>query len=388
MSALRRFRKVLPDDATRRRTASVGTRPSELSPERWPRKIIHVDMDAFFAAVEQHDRPELRGKPVIVGGEPGGRGVVSTASYEARAFGVRSAMPAFQAKQLCPSGIFVRPRFERYTEVSARVMAVLRQHTDRVEPVSLDEAYLDVTTHRLKCADPVRAAQMIRQSIHAMTGLTASAGVSVNCFLAKIASDQKKPDGLTVIGPEAVADFLKDLPVRKLPGIGPVSEKRLAAMGVRTCGDLAAAGRETLFETFGRSGVDLWEKANGRDEREVEPEGTPRQHSSEETFRTDVLDLDRLKLKLKEFSDELSDGLKAEGLTGRTIVLKVKYHDFQQITRSQTLGSSVKGPDDLYRIACRLLSEKTEAGSKPVRLLGLGVSGLRERGTLREDLFE
>jgi DNA polymerase-4 len=345
-------------------------------------------MDAFFAAVEQYDRPELRGKPVIVGGEPGGRGVVSTASYEARAFGVRSAMPAFQAKQLCPQGIFVRPRFERYSEVSARVMAVLHQHTDLVEPVSLDEAYLDVTRHKLKCADPVRAAVMIRQSIHAMTGLTASAGVSINCFLAKIASDQIKPDGLTVVGPGQVQDFLKDLPVRKLPGIGPVTEKRLTALGIGTCGDLAAFGRQRLFDAFGKSGVEMWERANGRDDRAVQPGGMPKQHSSEETFGADVIDVERLKRKLRDFSDELVEGLQGEGLTGRTVVLKLKYHDFQQITRSQTLGSPVKSPEDLYRVACRLLSEKTEAGRRPVRLLGLGVSGLQEQGTMREDLFE
>ncbi len=354
----------------------------------WPRKIIHVDMDAFFAAVEQQDRPELRGKPVIVGGEPGGRGVVSTASYEARVFGVRSAMPAFQAKQLCPQGIFVRPRFDRYSQISARVMAILRQHTDLVEPVSLDEAYLDVTQHRLKCADPVKIAEMIRQSIHAMTGLTASAGVSVNCFLAKIASDQKKPDGLTVIGPTEIQDFLKDLPVRKMPGIGPVSEKKLIGMGFVTCGDLAAAGRQKLFDAFGKHGIEIWEKANGRDDRAVEPEGMPRQHSSEETFRADVTDVERLKTKLREFSAEVVGGLREEGLTGRTVVLKIKYYDFQQITRSQTLSGSLKGPDDLYRVACRLLAEKTQAGKKPVRLLGLGVSGLQEKSEIREDLFE
>lgn len=363
-------------------------RPEVSSAEAWPRKIIHVDMDAFFAAVEQHDRPELRGKPVIVGGEPGGRGVVSTASYEARTFGVRSAMPAFQAKKLCPQGIFVRPRFDRYSEVSARVMAILRQHTELVEPVSLDEAYLDVTRHKLKVADPVKAAAMIRQSIHAMTGLTASAGVSVNCFLAKIASDQKKPDGLTVIGPDQIQDFLKDLPVRKMPGIGPVSEKKLIGMGILTCGDLAAAGRQKLFEVFGKHGIEIWERANGRDDRAVEPEGMPRQHSSEETFRADVLDVERLKTKLKEFSADLTGGLRDEGLTGRTVVLKIKYHDFEQITRSQTLGMPVKGPDDLYRVACRLLTEKTEAGRRPIRLLGLGVSGLQEKGGIQEDLFE
>lgn len=376
-------------ERTRVRSRILGSqkKPQTAGPSQWDRKIIHVDMDAFFAAVEQHDRPELKGKPVIVGGDPSGRGVVSTASYEARVFGVRSAMPAFQAKKLCPQGIFVHPNFDRYHEVSSRVMAILHQHTHLVEPVSLDEAYLDVTQHRLKCADPVKAAEMIRQSIHAMTGLTASAGVSVNCFLAKIASDQNKPNGLTVVGPDEIQDFLSGLSIRKLPGIGPVTEKRLTAMGVMTCGDLAVTGRERLFEVFGKSGVEMWERANGRDTREVEPAGLPRQHSSETTFGKDVTDLDKLRLTLREFSDELLTGLQSEGLTGRTVVLKIKYHDFQQITRSQTLGMSVRNPDDLYRAACRLLSERTEAGTRPVRLLGLGVSGLQERGNMKEDLF-
>lgn len=369
-----------PKKLTRR--SSSGPRTAD-----WPRKILHIDMDAFFAAVEQHDRPELRGKPVIVGGD-GGRGVVSTASYEARKFGVRSAMPGFQARQLCPQGIFVRPRFERYSEISSRVMAILRQHTDLVEPMSLDEAYLDVTRHKLKMADPVRVATMIRQSIHAMTGLTASAGVSINCFLAKIASDQNKPDGLTVIAPADIPAFLHGLPVRKMPGIGPVTEKKLAGLGIQTCGDLAGMGRRKLFDLFGKSGVDMWEKANGRDDRAVEPGGLPRQHSSEETFETDITNVERLKAKLRDFSQEMAEGLAEEGLTGRTVVLKIKYHDFQQITRSQTLGATVKSADDLYRVACRLLAEKTEAGKKPIRLIGLGVSGLQEKTAIQEDLFE
>lgn len=371
----------------RSRILGAGLRPRPSGPESWDRKIIHVDMDAFFAAVEQHDHPELRGRPVVVGGDPASRGVVSTASYEARVFGVRSAMPAFQARKLCPQAVFVKPNFERYQEVSARVMAILHQHTELVEPVSLDEAYLDVTRHRLKCSDPVRVAEMIRQAVHAVTGLTASAGVSVNCFLAKVASDQNKPDGLTVVGPDRIQDFLKDLPARKVPGIGAVTEKRLTAMGILTCGDLAAAGRQQLFDAFGKSGIEMWERANGRDDRPVEPGGTPRQHSSETTFGADVTDVEQLKDKLREFAGEVLDGLKDEGLSGRTVVLKIKYHDFQQITRSQTLSASVKNPEDLYRVACRLLTDKTEAGRRPVRLLGLGLSGLRESGTMKEDLF-
>jgi len=351
------------------------------------RKIIHLDMDAFFAAVEQRDRPELRGKPVIVGGDPDGRGVVSTASYEARRFGIRSAMPAATARRLCPSGIFLRPRFEKYSVESERILAILRRHTDAVEPVSLDEAYLDVTHHHFGIQDPVVIAGMLKQSIHAATGLTASAGVAPNLFLAKIASDLKKPDGLCVVREGEEMDFLKDLSVRLIPGVGPVTEQELDRLGFRTCGELAKATLSFLYSHFGKWGATLFERAHGRDDRFVDPHWEPKQCSCEETFARDVLHLGWLEEKLAGFADTVYSELQKNGRSGRTVVLKVKYHDFELLTRSQTLPAEPSGPDVLHRIACQLLRNKTLAGRKPVRLLGLGVSGLRSTPDPQPDLF-
>lgn len=347
----------------------------------WSRKIIHIDMDAFFAAVEQRDNPEYRGKPVIISGDPAGRSVVSTASYEARKFGVRSAMPSAQAKKLCPQGIFVRPNFEKYQTASRTVMAILRQHTDLVEPVSIDEAYLDVTRHRFGLEDPVVIASLIKQNIAAVTRLTASAGVAPNFFLAKIASDFKKPDGLTVIRENEVEGFLKDLPVRKIPGVGPVAEKELHALGLKTCGDLTGKSKNFLIEHFGKWGFTLFERAQGRDDRQVEPNTPAKQYSSEETFPTDILDKKFLRLKLEDYARDIFEGLKQQGQKGRTVVLKLKYHDFESITRSKTL-SFYPGPDEIYKTAAELLEAKTEAGKRPVRLLGLGISGLVEETEL------
>lgn len=359
--------------------------------ESWPRKIIHIDMDAFFAAVEQRDHPELRGKPVIVGGDPQSRGVVSTASYEARKFGVHSAMASAQAKKLCPQGIFVRPNFERYSEASRAVMAILKQHTDRMEVVSVDEAYLDVTKHKLGIQDPVMAASLIKQTIHAVTHLTASAGVAPNFFLAKIASDFKKPDGLTVVAPEEIPAFLENLPVRKIPGVGPVTEKELHAAGFKTCGELALAKKSSLVERFGKTGYFLYERAHGRDSREVEPNAPSKQYSTEETFAKDIKDKLFLKAKLKEIAGEVFWGLKREGRMGRTITLKVKYYDFELITRSKTLPVA---PDSV-KIICdtlfELLDTKTQAGSKAIRLVGVGISCFelprKEKNSFQKELF-
>ncbi len=344
--------------------------------EKWPRKIIHVDMDAFFAAVEQRDHPEYRGKPVIVGGTPEGRGVVSTASYEARPFGVHSAMPAAQAKRLCPEGIFLRPRFEAYQKESAVIMAILRRYTPLVESVSLDEAYLDVTVNRLGIEDAAAVATLIKQHIFAATHLTASAGVAPNLFLAKIASDFKKPDGLTVITPSSTEAFLRELPVRKIPGVGPVTEKELLRYGYKTCGDLVRAGAERLVRQFGKHGGHLYERACGRDEREVEPFSESKQYSTEETFSSDTRDLEKLKSCLAGYARDLLGYLKESGRMGRTIVLKLKYADFEQITRSRTLPEMPERWQDLYAVAEDLLLRRTEAGRRPVRLIGLGISGL------------
>ncbi|MFZ5802414.1 MAG: DNA polymerase IV [Candidatus Omnitrophota bacterium] len=356
----------------------------------WSRKIMHVDMDAFFAAVEQEDRPEYRGKPVVVGGSPESRGVVSTASYEARRYGIHSAMPSAQAKRLCPNAIFLRPRFQRYEEISRTVMAILKQHTDLVEPASLDEAYLDVTRHKLGIEDPVMIASTIKQTIRAVTRLTASAGVAPNKFLAKIASDIKKPDGLTVVRPGEEIVFLEPLPVRKIPGVGPVTEKDLAKLGVWTCGDLQRVGEAKLREVFGKSGYALYRCSLGLDESPVDPFWEPKQYSVEETFEKDTRDRDWMEALLEKFAHQVMEGVEADTKTGRTVVLKVKYHDFEQITRSKTLPKPVQGWEELYQIACRLLRTKTRAGEKPVRLLGLGLSGLKKEEGSRSrepDLF-
>jgi DNA polymerase-4 len=356
----------------------------------WQRKIIHIDMDAFFAAIEVRDNPALRGKPVVVGGDPFGRGVVSTASYEARRFGIHSAMASAEARRLCPGAVFLRPNFRKYEEASRSIRAVLHQHTDLVEPASLDEAYLDVTMHRLGMKDPVLVASIIKQNIFAVTKLTASAGVAPNLYLAKIASDLKKPNGLTVVRPTEVKAFLRDLPVRKIPGVGPVTESRLKALGVGTCGELLELKLAFLIERFGKSGVFLHDRARGIDDSAVTPETTPKQISVEETFERDTKNTTRLKMFLEEFSKTVFLQLRQESLIGRTVVLKVKYFDFEQITRSRTLETVPRDAGKIYEVACELLETKTLAGKKPVRLLGVGISGLSEvvpETNFPQDLF-
>jgi len=348
-------------------------------------------MDAFFAAIEQRDWPELKGKPVIVGGDPKGRGVVSTCSYEARPYGVKSAMASAQAFKLCPHAVFVPPRMQAYQLASRQIHAILHQHTEMVESASLDEAYLDVTRHRFGIEDPVMIARLIKQNIFAATRLTASAGVASSLFLAKIGSDFKKPDGLTVILPGCESEFLENLPVRKIPGVGPVSETALQQMGFFTCGDLAAADPGKLEKAFGAWGPALRLRARGIDDREVEPWTEPKQSSAEETFDKDTLNVPLLKAKLKEFSELVFQDLGKQELMGFTVVLKVKYHNFEQITRSVTLQKEPSSWKDLYDAGCRLLDTKTKAGKKPVRLVGLGVSGLKPlseiRRTYTPDLF-
>lgn len=339
-----------------------------------PQKILHVDMDAFYAAVEQRDRPQMRGKPVIVGGNPEGRGVVSTASYEARKFGIHSAMPAAQAKRLCPHAIFLRPDFEKYESVSRKIHSVLQKYTLKIEPVGLDEAYLDVTENLLRLEDPAELARLIKQHLKAATELTASAGVAPNKFLAKIASDTHKPDGLTVIRPGEVQEFLDPLPVRKMPGVGPVTEQKLSEMGTRTCRELRSRSLEELVRHFGKFGADLYEMARGVDESPVVVESAPKQIGSEETFDRDIVDTAVMEGEIASLAETVEARLKEEKISGRTVTLKVKYDDFTVITRSKTLDHAVCGVDDIREEACRLLREKTEAGRRKIRLLGVSVS--------------
>lgn len=339
-----------------------------------PRKILHVDMDAFYAAVEQRDRPEIRDKPVIVGGNPEGRGVVSTASYEARKFGIHSAMPAAQAKRLCPHAIFLRPDFEKYESVSRKIHSVLQKYTLKIEPAGLDEAYLDVTENLLRLEDPAELARLIKQHLKAATELTASAGVAPNKFLAKTASDTHKPDGLTVIRPGEVQEFLDSLPVRKMPGVGPVTEQKLSEMGTLTCRELRSRSLEELVRHFGKFGADLYEMARGVDESPVVVEYAPKQIGSEETFDRDIVDTAVLEGEIASLAEIVEARLKEEKISGRTVTLKVKYDDFTVITRSKTLDHAVRGADDIREEACRLLREKTEAGRRKIRLLGVSVS--------------
>ena len=342
--------------------------------EIWPRKILHIDMDAFFAAVEQRDRPELRGKPVVVGGNPHGRGVVSTASYEARKFGIHSAMPAAEALRRCPEAVFLRPEIEKYSRVSDTIHTIISKYTDLIEWVSIDEAYLDITVNTLAIEDPVLLAKMIQQNIKAVTQITGSIGVAPNKFLAKIASDMNKPNGLTVVEPARVRSFLENMPVRKIPGVGPVSEKELNKLGNKTIGEIAKKTRGDLIRLFAKWGNALYDRAQGIDERPIETETELKQMGSEETFERDLLDFPSMIEKIKSLSEDVAGRLKSRQAKAKTVTLKVKYSDFTVITRAHTHAFPFDTADIVFEEAVRLLREKTEAGKRPIRLLGVSAS--------------
>ncbi len=342
------------------------------------RKIIHVDMDAFYASVEIRDNPSLRGKPVIVGGMPNTRGVVCTCSYEARKFGVRSAMPAARAHQLCPRGIFLHPRFDVYSEVSRRIRRIFFDYTDLVEPLSLDEAYLDVTDNKRGIPYATRIAREIKERIFRETGgLTASAGVSFNKFFAKVASDMHKPDGLTVIPPAAADEFLETLPIGKFYGVGKVTEKHFLKMGIKNGGDLKKRSRLELMKAFGKTGGFYYDIARGIDTRMVEPNRERKSLGTEVTFQSDISDLTEMIPVLQRQSQEVSDELRRKGLAGRTVTLKVKFFNFKSITRSRTLDACTDNADIIASVARELLLA-TEAGTVAVRLLGVTVSNFPE----------
>lgn len=338
------------------------------------KKIIHVDMDAFFAAVEQRNNPELRGKPVVVGGPPNSRGVVSTCSYEARKYGIHSAMPSAEAYRRCPHAVFVgRGDFEEYRRVSAQIHAIFREITDAVEPLSLDEAYLDVTENKLGEPSATRLAERIRFRIKEETHLTASAGVSYNKSLAKIASDWNKPDGLTVIRPEDAETFIKDLPVRKFWGVGPKTAARMEELGIQTGGDLRSWPLWKLTEAFGKGGPWYYDLCRGIDHREVETVRIRKSLGKERTFGEDKVDFNDLAGFLNSLCKSVWTELNERGLRGKTVTVKVKYADFQQITRSRSFLAIVDS-EDLFSLTARELLETTEAGSRPVRLVGVSVS--------------
>jgi DNA polymerase-4 len=340
------------------------------------RKIIHVDMDAFYASVEQRDDPQLRGEPVIVAWK-GNRSVVCAASYEARAFGVRSAMPAVRAERLCPAAIFVAPDFTRYRAVSKSVHEIFKRHTDLIEPLSLDEAYLDVTENKTGLHTATLVARTIREQIRQELNLTASAGVAPNKFLAKLASDWRKPDGLFVIQPEAVDAFLLPLPVGRLPGVGKVNEEKLAELGIKTVGELRSLERANLEREFGRYGVRLYELARGIDENPVVPDRPTQSISVEDTFQEDVL-LAETEPMIRRLVEKLWSASRQEPRIARTVVLKLKTSEFKILTRSHTGSAPPSSCDELTEIALKLRERVTLDPQQRYRLVGVGLSNFQE----------
>ena len=340
-------------------------------------------MDAFYASVEQRDDPSLRGKPVIVGW-PGLRSVVCAASYEARKFGVHSAMPASRAKRLCPEGIFVAPDFTRYTAVSHQIRAIFERHTPLVEPMSLDEAYLDVTSELTGIATATETAETIRREIREETHLTASAGVAPNKFLAKIASDWKKPDGCFVIRPHQIEQFLLPLPVRKIPGVGKVTEGVLHEMGIQTVGDLHGYEQQQLVQRFGSWGTRLWELARGIDDSPVEPARPRKSWSSENTFPTDIT-RDEVADYLRKEAQKLWTALEEKSMHGRTVTVKLRTPDFKTATRRLTPETPPASADDLATIAVSLLDKFDFPAGSRFRLAGIGISNFEdeESSTMR-----
>ena len=340
------------------------------------RRILHVDMDAFYASVEQRDNPALRGLPVAVGGDPDKRGVVAAASYEARTFGVRSAIPMSRAVRLCPSLVIVGPDFNKYRAVSQQVFALFRSITPLVEPLSLDEAYLDVTENAWDEPLGMNVARRLKDGIRSATGLTASAGVAPNKFLAKIASGWKKPDGLTVIAPGRVESFLQGLPVDALWGVGPVTAKKLRAQGIEKLVDIRTADPDMLRETVGSLADWLQRLARGEDDRLVISGHEPKSSGSENTFAQDLTDGNEIRGEIDAMARDAAAWLAKHALYARTVTIKVRYHDFTTITRSHT-DDPTRDEDQIVRRAVALL-DRTEAGPRAVRLLGVSVHNLSE----------
>lgn len=338
------------------------------------REIIHLDMDAFYASVEMLDNPALRGKPVIVGGSER-RGVVCAASYEARKFGVHSAQPTAVAKRLCPNGIFLPVRMERYREVSERIFGIFHRFTPLVEALSIDEAFLDVTGSIRLFGTSAEIAKQIKAAVRMETGLTVSAGAAASKFVAKIASDLRKPDGLTVVPRGREKEFLSPLSVGKLWGVGKVTQEALHRMGVKTIGDLSRIAVEVLARKFGKHGVLLHELSLGIDDRKVVTEQEAKSIGHEDTYPEDLNGMERIRKELLSLATRVAERMRRHGVKGRTATLKVKYDDFTLITRASTLDRATDDGGEIYRCAVALLP-KTEAGKRPVRLLGISLSNL------------
>lgn len=336
------------------------------------RKIIHVDMDAFYASVEQHDNPDLKGKPIAVGG--GHRGVVSAASYEARKFGVRSAMPSKTAKEKCPHLIFVPPRFARYKEISKKIREIFHEYTDLVEPLSLDEAYLDVTENKKGIESANEISKEIRQKIFEQTGLTASAGISVNKFLAKVASDINKPNGQKTIHPQNIEKFLEELPVEKFYGVGSVTANKMFTHGIFKGKDLKKKSIEELTKLFGKSGQYYYNVVRGKHNSEVKPNRIQKSVAVERTFWEDLADEQEINEKLESLSKDLHQRLQKNNILGRSLTLKIKYKDFALFTRSFTKEQYFSSSEEYLKIAKKLW--ELRPFDKAVRLLGLSLSHL------------
>jgi DNA polymerase IV len=338
-------------------------------------------MDAFYASVEQLDHPEYKGKPVIVGANPKegkGRGVVAACSYEARKFGVRSALPITRAWKLCPQGVYVRPRMDRYVEVSRQVMEVFRRYTDLVEPLSIDEAFLDITGSITLLGPPEKIAAAIKKDIRESTGLTASVGLAPNKFLAKIASDLKKPDGFVVVTEKEIEPFLRDLPISRLWGVGPKTEQRLRELGFQTIGHVAAASRESLVRSLGSLGEHLFQLSQGKDDRSVEPNGEPKSVGSETTFEEDTNDREMLHATILELADHVAERLRKDGYRARKVTLKLRYSDFETHTKQQAQKTFLITGEEIARVARALFD--TFPLKKKIRLIGVSTGDLHRDG--------
>ncbi len=352
------------------------------------RKIIHIDMDAFYASVEQRDNPELKGKPIAVGGSPEGRGgVVATCSYEARKFGVRSAMPSKKALELCPQIIFIRPRFEVYKTVSRQVREIFRRYTDLIQPLSLDEAYLDVTEDKLRIGSAIDIATLIKKAIKEELNLTASAGISVNKFVAKIASDLKKPDGLTFIGPSKVESFIASLAIEKFYGVGKVTAEKMKGMNIHTGADLKKLTESELVQHFGKTGRFYYHIARGIDNRPVEPNQETKSIGTEDTFSEDLTTFDQMNEDLDKIAATVNRRLVERALKGRTVTLKIKYHDFKIITRSKSFSEPIADVNLITATAKELLQATSPQDSK-IRLLGITLSNFGEQNASKPNTQE
>jgi DNA polymerase-4 len=351
------------------------------------RAILHVDMDAFYASVEVLDDPSLRGKPVIVGGTPAGRGVVAAASYEARRFGVHSAMSAARAIRLCPEAVFIRGRMDRYVEISRQVQDIFTDFTPLVEPVSIDEAFLDVSGCRRLFGSAEQVGRLIKERIAAELGLVASVGVAANKFLAKLASDLEKPDGFVVIAPDAAVSLLAGLSVGRLWGVGKVAEKKLNARGIRKVKDLLAASEQDLVREFGDQAVHLLQLARGIDDRPVVPAHEAKSIGNETTFREDISEAGQLRDILDHLADKVARRLRSHGFLARTVTLKARYADFQTPTRSETLAAPTDSTREIRLAARFLLERKLGRRGRPLRLIGVTASNLVRPGAGQRELF-